>query len=63
MNEEITGYKSPTESELQAIQVVELKLKELQTLSNYYCQCKVLKIHIDVKLIELGALIKEAIKK
>jgi hypothetical protein len=62
-NEEITGYKSPTLSELQAIQVVELKLKELKTLTNYYCQCEILKTHIDVKLIELGALIKEAIKK
>ncbi len=63
MSENVTGYKSPTQSELKAIQVIELKLKELKTLAHYYCQCEVLKPHIDVRIIELGALLREAIKR
>ncbi len=61
--ENVTGYKSPTESELKAIQVIELKLNELKTLAHYYCQNDVLKSHIEVRIIELGALFREAIKR
>jgi hypothetical protein len=63
MVEEITGYRSPSEAELKAIQVVELKLKELKTLVQHYCQSEDLKTHIEVRIIELGAIIKEGIKQ
>ncbi len=59
----ITGYREPTPDQLEAIRVMELKLKEFEVLFDVYCRSIELKPFVKAKLIELAALMKESIKQ
>jgi hypothetical protein len=59
----ITGYIEPTPEQLEAIRVMELKLKEFEILLDVYCQCEILKPFVKAKIIELSALTRESIKQ